>query len=174
MTKFYQTIILGVLMITLLGNCVTTNMQSDKSPDFTQKISKIYITVKTTGSSKMYMKAFAKYTLTALKTHNVEAAVHYFDPESSERANDILKKIKNYNPDVIMEVEQTESRMASGAHRNGTVTGATLDIKLYLPNKESPVWKGSLKADGSLGLASAAQSSAKKIVQKLKVDGMIN
>lgn len=174
MIKFYQLFFLVVLLIVLLTNCVTTNIQSDKSSDFTQKISKIYITVKAVGSSKMYMKALTKYTLMELKNHDVEATVHYFDPGSSERANDILKKIKNYNPDVIMELQQTEKRMASGAHRKGTETGATLDIKLYLPNKSVSVWSGSLKAEGSLGLASAAQSSAKKIVQKLKSDGVIN
>lgn len=174
MLKFYQLVFLSLLMITLLANCVTTNIESDKNPDFTQKVSKIYITVKVTGSSKAYMKAFTKYMLTALKTHDVESEVHFFDPESSERAKDIVKKIKTYDPDVIMSVQQTESRMASGAHRNGTVTGATLDIKLYLPTKNTHVWSGSLKAEGSLGLASAAQSSAKKIVQKLKSDGMIN
>lgn len=174
MTRFYQAFFPVALLIILMANCVTTNIESNKNPDFTQKISKIYITVKVTGSSKAYMKAFTKYMLTTLKTHAVESEVHYFDPESTERAKDIVKKIKTYDPDVIMAVEQTESRMASGAHRNGTVTGATLDIKLYLPTKNTQVWSGSLKAEGSLGLASAAQSSAKKIVQKLKSDGVIN
>lgn len=174
MTKLIKSILTLAILITLFSSCVTTKIDSNKSPDFNQKISKIYITARGSDSSKEFMKSLTNYLKVELNKHGVECTVHYFDPLSLETEKDLGEKIKNYNPDVVMSIGQTERRSTAGYYGSVTETGATLDIRMFIPNRENPVWRGSLKADGSFGVGTTAQSSAVKIVEKLKLDGVIN
>ena len=174
MTKFHLRLFIALVMTLTFQSCISTKIESNKSPDFNQKISKIYITVK--GSSQKYMKQLTGYILSGLKSHGVEAVVYYYDPLSLDTEKDILEKIKAYNPDLVMSIGQTEKRATSNYYygTNTTVTGATLDIKLFIPDKENPVWRASLKTDSDLGVVNASESSAKKIISKMKDDGIIN
>lgn len=108
-----------------------------------------------------------------LSRYGVESTVHYFDPLSLDTEEDLVNDIKSYDPDVVMSIGQTERRTTAGYYGGSTETGATLDIKMFIPKRSSPVWRGYLKADGSFGVGTASQSSAVKIVEKLRLDGVI-
>ncbi len=173
MTKSPHRLFFAVITTLLFQSCVSTKIESNKSPDFNQKVSKIYIKVQ--GSSQKYMKQLIDYILPELKSHGIEAATYYYDPLSLDSEKDILEEIKAYNPDVVMSIGQTEKRATSNNYygTHATVTGATLDIKIFIPGKENPVWRASLKTDSDFGVANASESSAKKIINKLKDDGII-
>lgn len=174
MIKIIQSILTLSLLTILFTSCVTTKIDSNKSSDFNQKVSRIYITARGSDSSKEFMKALTNYLKVELNKHGVESMVYYFDPLSLETEKDLGDKINNYNPDVVMSIGQTERRSTAGPYGGVTETGATLDIRLFVPNRDNPVWRGSLKADGSFGVGTTSQSSAIKIVEKLKLDGVIN
>lgn len=163
------------LIISVASSCTTTKISSNKSPDFNQKVSRVFLTVRGSEGSKKFMQPLATSLQSELKNHGVESSHHYFDPLSLETEKDLIQKIREYNPDVVMSIVQTERRSTSGQYGNAE-TGATLDIRLLIPNQDKPVWRASLIVDGNFEVAagSAAQQSASKLIEKLKMDGIID
>jgi len=161
-------------IITLASSCTTTKIDSNKSPNFNQKVSKIFLTVRGSEGSKEFMKPLTTSLVSELTTHGVECNYYTFDPLSLETDKDLIEKIKIYNPDVVMTVVQTERRVTSGSMGRAE-TGATLDIRLFIPNQDNPVWRASVKVDGNFEVAlNPAKQTTAKIIEKLKMDGIID
>lgn len=168
-------IALSVAMLLMLS-CASTKIESNKDPQFTHKVSKIFITVRSSEGSWGFFRPFIyDYLQPELKKQNVETTVHNFSPLSLESEKDVVAKIVAYQPDVVMSITQTERRSTTGQYGNSE-TGATIDIKMFLPQKENPVWRASLKVDGNFDFASyvAAKRSTTKLIEKMKADGIIN
>lgn len=175
MKAIFRNLFVLAIIIAVSSSCTTTKIDSKKSPDFNQKVTKIFLTVRGSEGSKKLMKPLTTSLQAELRNHGVESSNHYFDPLSLETEKDLMEKIKGYNPDVVMTIVQTERRSTSGQYGNAE-TGATLDIRLFIPNQDNPVWRASLKVDGNFEVApgSAVKQSTSRIVEKLKMDGIIN
>ena len=173
MTTSYLNGPLAIAAALLVSGCVHTKIESNKSPDFHQPVSKIYVTVK--GSSQKYMKRLSDNMQAALDSAGIQAVTYYYDPLSLDTEKDVEEKIKAYHPDLVMLIGQTERRAYSGSRSttNRLETGLTLDIRLFIPDKEKPVWRANLRADSDFGINHASENSAKKIIHQLKEDGMI-
>lgn len=175
LNRYIIRIALSVAALLTLS-CASTKIESNKDSLFTQKVSKIFITVRSSEGSWGFFRPFIyDYLQPELKKQNVETTVHNFSPLSLESDKDVVAKIVAYQPDVVMSIAQTERRSTAGQY-GISETGATIDIKLFLPQKENPVWRASLKVDGNFDFASyaAAKRSATKLIEKLKADGIIN
>lgn len=167
--NFLFTLATAIITTFLLSSCVSTKIQSNKSTEFNEKVHKIFITMRGSDASKAYMKSLMTSLKSELEISNVETSEYFFDPLSLETPKDIEGKVVAYNPDVVMTIDQTERRTTANQYGWGSSeTGATLDIKLFKPNSEKPIWRASLKADGQFGVKTTYQSSAKKIVKSLQ------
>jgi hypothetical protein len=167
-------IIFSVLIFTF--SCASSKIDSNKSPEFTQKVSKIYITLRVSEGSRNFFRPFIyDYLQPELKKHNVETTVYDFGSLSLESDKDVIGKINVYNPDVVMSIVQTERRATTGYYGNGE-TGATMDIKMFLPGKENPIWRASLKVDGNFEIASyaASKKATARLIEKLQQDDIID
>jgi len=173
MKKIYS---IGILF--LLTSCVTSKITSNKSPDFNEKITKLFIMVKGTDSAKSFFKSFTSQFSNSLSQRGIESKTHYFDPLSLESESDINKKNSSYNSNLIMIINQTESRQTInqngfGWGYGGTNTGGTFDVRIFQPNSKNPVWRGNLKADGQFGLQTSAKKATEKLIEKLIEDGLL-
>jgi hypothetical protein len=171
--KFYSTSFLFVLLLMILTSCVTANITSNKSPDFTQKVQKIFITGRSSEASKAYLQSVVRYTQTYLKAHKVETEFYYFDQLSLVSDSELNDRINQYNPDAVMVINETERRSRQGQFYQTINSGSTCDIKLFLIGKDNPVWRASLVADGNQGVEEASEQASKYLYDKLKTDGII-
>jgi hypothetical protein len=73
-----------------------------------------------------------------------------------------------------MIISETEHRTKVGSFGIQTNTGSTLDLKMFTPDRQSPVWRATLTAEGSMGIEEAAKKAAQYFIDKLKTDGIIN
>ena len=108
---------------------------------------------------------------------NVPVQAHYFNTLALESEVEIDSKITNWNPNLLMVINQTESRGVVNNYiwtKQITRTGGTFDVKLFLPNTKKPVWRASITVDNETGLIAAAQKSSKKLIEKLVEDDILN
>ena len=173
MKKIYS---IGILL--LLTSCVTSKITSNKSPDFNEKIGKLFIMVKGTDSAQSFFNSFTNQFSSSLNQRGIESQTHYFDPLSLESESDINEKISSYNPNLTMVINQTESRQTVnqngfGWGYGGTNTGGTFDVRIFQPNSKNPVWRPNLIADGQFGLETSAKKSTEKLIEKLIEDGLL-
>jgi|TARA_B110000977_G_scaffold84987_1_gene113487 hypothetical protein len=170
-------IFLSVILL-VLTSCVTSKITSNKSPNFNEKIEKLFIMVKGSDSTKPFFQSFVVEFRKNLNEKNIESKSHYFSPLSLESENEIDEKISNYNPKLIMMINQTESRQTInnngfGWGNTGLNTGGTFDVKIFQPDSKNPVWRANLKADGQFGLETSAKKAVEKLIEKLIEDKLL-
>jgi len=170
-----------------LTSCVTSKITSNKSPDYNDKIEKLFIMVRGSDSTKPFFQSFVVEFRKKLNEKNIESKSHYFSPLSLESESDIDEKISNYNPKLIMMINQTESRqtinnngfgwgntgMNIGWGNAGMNTGGTFDVKIFQANSKNPIWRANLKADGQFGLETSAKKAVEKLIEKLIEDKLL-
>jgi hypothetical protein len=173
------------LILLVLTSCVTSKITSNKSPNFNEKIEKLFITVKGSDNTKSFFQSFVVEFRKKLNEKNIKSKSHYFSPLSLESENEIDDKISNYNPKLIMTINQTESRQTINNNNNGfgwgntgwgntgLNTGGTFDVKIFQPNSKNPVWRANLKADGQFGLETSAKKAVEKLIEKLIEDKLL-
>lgn len=173
-----KTLILGILFFAT--SCVTTKITSNKSADFNEKISKLYIIMKGTESVEPFFKSFSSELVNSLTLKGIESKVVLSDPLSLESEIDVNQKIIDYKPNLLMIIQQTESRQtvnsgfgSSGWGYGSSDTGATFDVKFFQPNLKNPIWRGNLKADGQFGLRSSASKACEAFIAKLIEDKLL-
>ncbi|MEZ4797723.1 MAG: hypothetical protein R2785_11215 [Flavobacteriaceae bacterium] len=163
----------------LATSCVTSKITSNKSPNFNEKISKLYVMVKGTDSAKPFFYSFTDELRASLKSKGIESTVKYIDPLSLESESDINQGINDFGANLIMIINQTESRTTVnngygwGWGSSGTNTGGTFDVQIFQLNSKNPVWRANLKADGSFGLKSSAKLACEKLIGKLLQDSLL-
>jgi hypothetical protein len=170
-------IFLSVTLL-VLTSCVTSKITSNKSPNFNEKIEKLFIMVKGSDSAKPFFQSFVVEFRKKLNEKNIESKSHYFSPLSLESESEIDEKISNYKPKLIMMINQTESRQTInnngfGWGNTGMNTGGTFDVKIFQPNSKNPVWRANLKADGQFGLKTSAKKAVEKLIEKLIEDKLL-
>ncbi|MDO9261667.1 MAG: hypothetical protein Q7U08_06980 [Flavobacteriaceae bacterium] len=151
----------------LLSNCVTTKIQSNKAYSFNEKISKLYILVRGNDDSRSFYTSFTNDFEKTLNEKGIKYQKYYYDPLSLETEKDIQTKINYFEPNLIMIVNQTESRNTVNQNAfsfgsNSTNTGGTFEVKLFKPNSDNPVWRAKLQADGQFGLSTSAEKASQK------------
>ncbi|MFA0961664.1 hypothetical protein AB9P05_07645 [Roseivirga sp. BDSF3-8] len=161
-------------LILLLSGCVSTNITSNKAPGYTGKIERLYIMVRGSDSAKPFFNSFNNSLSESLKSRGIETSYYYFDPLSLENEDDVMNKINEFGPNLVMMIQQTESRSTMNQYGWGsTNTGGTFDIKLLEPDSKSPVWRANLKADAQFGLTESARRSSEKLIEKLILDKLL-
>ncbi len=156
-----------------LQSCITASIVSNKSPDFTNKISKIYVLSRSSPASKAYVISATNLMSQKLNAKGITNTFYYMDELALESEKSILKKVEEYKPDVYMIMSETERRTKVGQFGITTNTGCTMDLKMFIPDRETPVWRATLTADGSMGVEEAYEKAALYFMEKLKADGII-
>jgi hypothetical protein len=164
-------------------SCVSSKITSNKSPDFNDEINKLFIMVRGADKTKSFFQSFVVEFRRKLTEKGIESKSYYFNPLSLESEKDIEKKISLYQPNLIMMINQTESRQTinnNGFGNNNfgwgyttTNTGGTFDVKILESKSKNPVWRASLKADGQFGLQTAAKKAVERLIEKLIEDKLL-
>lgn len=188
----------------LIISCgVKINIESNKAPDFSEKITKLYILIKETDNAKAFMYPFFKGFEAHLAEKNIPFQEYFQDALSLETDEDVDKKIQEYGPNLIMVISQSQSIIThsssynsgfnnggfkSGGFKSGgfgynsygggttgrKITGGIFDIKLYKPGVKNPVWRGSLKVNGASGIKKAGMKAYDVFIQKLIEDQLLD
>ncbi|MDO3695912.1 hypothetical protein QVZ41_13760 [Wenyingzhuangia sp. chi5] len=170
--------ILLIISTIVLSSCVSAKITSRKAEDFNEKINKIYILSRGAEDAKYFYKGFFIELEKYFNEENVKFESYRYDKLSLETDKEIDEKINKFSPDVVMLINQTESEKHINAvgigFTHSTITKGTFDIKIFLPNSEKIVWRGNLTADAAYdNLAQAAEKSVQKLIEKLKLDGLL-
>jgi len=130
---------------------------------------------KVADNSKYFYSALATEFVLSLKERGIEVKTYYVDPLSLESDEDVAERIELYDPNLVMIISQTESRISTdGFGFTGSVTGGTFDIKLFQPNSKNPVWRANLDVESSTDFKDAAKNANKKLVAKLIEDNLLD
>jgi hypothetical protein len=167
--------ILFILFSIFLPGCVTSKIESNKAPDFNEKISKIYLVIKSAKGAKEFSYSFKTAFLHALMEKGVTSDYYIMDELALESDKEINEKISKFNPQLVMTMTQTESKTHSTYNFGGSnnISGGIFDIKILMPRSEKPVWRASLEAFGENGIDRAVEKSVKKLIDKMKIDKLI-
>ena len=155
----------------ILMSCVTASVVSNRSPEIEEKIERLYVTMNGAPKSKMFFNSFSRELANEMELRNVDAEFQVFNELSLETEDDLLNKVIKFGPNYVMTIHQTERRTTVALI---THPGATFDIKLIDPTTDKIVWRGSLKTDTVSELSEGAKISAKKLIQKLTMDGILS
>lgn len=175
MYRFNKLVIFIFLLATFFSSCVSSRVDSNKRKDFTTQVKKVFITGRSSAASKEFMKLFSKNLLDGLKAKGVECVFYYYDPLGLETKEEILKMINDYNAEAVMNIEQTESTIQVGNMWSGnSQTEAIFLVNLFTPDMNSPVWKASINISASLDLTLGSKQSAKRLIEKMVDDKVID
>lgn len=166
---------LTLLPLLLLFSCTTTRLNSNKDPDFTRQIGSFHVIIRGSHSSDVYLYSLADYLREDLNKIGVKTTVERPNPLSLESEKEMLDRIARINPEALMVITQTEVRQTVGGYSmiGQKANGATLDIKLFQPNSDKPFWRANCRTDSDWGQGGAGKQSAKKIIEKLIADQLI-
>jgi len=172
-----QNYISGVLLFLIVATsgCVTSSISSNKSPDFNQKITRLYLVIRSSKGAKEFSYSFKTEFLRTLSSRGIVTDYEVLDELALESDKDLTDKISNFGPQVVMVMNQTESKSNAGQTFGAShnISGGTFDIKLLLPASDKPVWRASLDAYGDSGIEAAVDKSVRNLVTKLTEDGLI-
>jgi hypothetical protein len=158
---------LPVLSLVLL-NCIVT-MKSLKDPNFDPRYSKVFIYLHGAQDADKFFNHIGENLVKGFSEHKVESKIYLAGSLSLTSKTELQGIIKNYNPDLIMEVIQTEY-----STYNGAKSGAKMEVALTPQGSDKPVWKGSLNSStGGYGGMGIPSQIADKIISKLVEDGML-
>jgi hypothetical protein len=169
---------LALLLVFNLCGCVSSKVASNKDPNFNQKLTKIYLVLKTSKYSKDFRELFQKTFLDELSKKNILCFYEVPDPLALETETDLQKRIAEAGADVVMTFTQTES---SGATSYRTFNGgyapsyssSVFDVKMFLPNSDRPVWRANIDV-GTMGdLSDGGRKTAKKLLEQMIKDGLM-
>jgi len=85
-----------------------------QAPDFTQKIERLYIMVRGAEEAKTFFRSFNSELILSLRERGIEAQYYYFEPLSLDSDEDILNNINKFKANIVMMINQTETRNAQG------------------------------------------------------------
>lgn len=166
----------SILALFILTSCGTSHIASNKSPDFNEKISRLFIMIKGADSSHQFFQRFTGDFNIALEEKGIESETYYFDHLSLDPESDINGKISSYQPNLTMTINQTESRKLVTSHgfiSSTTDTGGSFEVQIFQPNSKKPVWKAYLQADSEFGLEIAAKKACQKLITQLIEDKLL-
>lgn len=164
----------------LLFSCTVTHIDSNKDPNFTKRIGVLHIIVRGSHNSDIYLFTMADYLRDELNKKGIKTTVERANPLSLESDKEMMDRINKLNPDALMVINQTEARRT--INRNGfnilnngntASSGATIDIKLFQPSSDKPVWRANCNSDSQAGQGAGGKKSAQKIIEKLIADQLI-
>lgn len=165
-----------IFLISLFSTgCVTSKIASNKAPDFNEKISKVYLVIKSSKGAKEFSYSFKTAFLHALSARGITSDYYVMDELALESDKDINEKISKFNPQVLMVMTQTEAEGYNSNNFGGSsnISGGVFDIKIMLPESDKPVWRASLEAYGDNGIDVAVKKSVKKLIDQLTIDKLI-
>lgn len=162
----------------MFTSCATSKIASNKAPDFNEKISRLFVTVKGSDSAKAFFERFTTELDTSLDQKGIESKTYYFNPLSLDPEKEIHENISSYKPNLTMTINQTESRHNVNPYGfslgySSTNTGATFDVQIFQPNSKTPVWRANLTADSQFGLEISARKACEKLIEKLIEDKLL-
>jgi len=173
-------LILLALCPILLFSCTVTHIESNKDPNFTKRIGVLHIIVRGSHKSDKYLFTMADYLGDELNKKGIKTTVERANPLSLESDKEMIERINKLNPDALMVINQTEVRKTTSrngynifTNENSTSNGATIDIKLFQPSSDKPVWRANCNSDSQVGQGAGGKKSAQKIIEKLIADQLI-
>ena len=161
-----------LLLPVIFSGCITASIDSNKNPEFGEKVERVYITMRGAPESSEFFYFFQRKLSEAFKSRGIDHQFHVFKELSLETEEDIMNRISQFDPQVLMLISQTERRSTVGNINSSP--GATFDIRIMQPNSKIMVWRASLKTDTFSNLGEGAQISTKKLIERMELDGLIH
>jgi hypothetical protein len=149
-------------------NCMVS-LQSVKDPNFNANVSKIFIYLHGAQGANSFFQGIGENLRKGFTDYNITSDTYLDGSLSLTSKSELKSKIKSYNPDLIMQIVQTEYSTLNGAK-----SGAKMEISLYTPDSDKPVWKGDLSSStGGYGGMGMPSQIASKIISQLAEDGIL-
>ncbi|MFN3555268.1 MAG: hypothetical protein ACK4VN_04810 [Bacteroidales bacterium] len=169
---------LFVLILFLFSGCYA-NIKSRKAPDFNSEITKFYAVLKLGDNIGRFGPRFSRSLQELMLLRGVELEYEILDPLALETEQEVLNRIRKSNADGVMFITQTASSVTYSSNSislmKRNATGGTFDVKVFVPGRENPVWRGVLKTgtNGNGDLTVVAKRSARRLCNQLAQDRLI-
>ena len=147
---------------------MNTTLKSNKAESFNKPADKVYFILRSGNNAVDFLSQLGQAMKTEFAKRNVQAEFHVCKPLALETEKSIFETAAATQPDLIFVVTQTESFTI-----NSTKTGVTFDIKAFEPNSASPVWRGNLDANGWISYYETDKRCAKKLVERLVEENIV-
>ena len=168
-----------IILFLILSSCATVKIESNKSPEFKDKISKLLVIEKGANEAKVFFKRFNIEFSNALFLNSVERKIIIIEPLSLESEKDFIKKNSNeFNPQYILFINQIESRKIVnnpfGINNGRSIeNGGGFDVMLINPKNEKILWRSNMSADGVTFLREAGKTASEQLLKKMIEDGLL-
>lgn len=168
-----------------LYSCASYNLSYVKSAEIKPKPNKLYILVtdsipserygiNTSGSQNDFMVNLSKNISICLTQNGIKNRLKvHSEIYTLENDDDISLKIKNYEPDAVMNVKREQSLLLSGKYGTG-YNGGIYTITITAMGDKKPYWKAIVETINEYYSSDAESTDlAKQVIDKLKADGII-
>jgi len=128
--------------------------------------------------AEKFIKGFTDNIKEEFNKRNMTSEIYIKTDLSLDTEKDIKQKIVDFNPEVIMVINQTEGvvynegGIGGGGHTNSN--GGTFDLKLYDKTPDNLVWRATLQAFGDFGIATATSKATNYFIARLEYDEIIS
>ena len=166
-----------ILPALLLTGCVSTQIQSNKAADFSEKVDKLLLVVQTPTATKNYLLNFTASLKQQLTAQGVASQSYYVSDVALDPEKELAGAVTKYGPDALLIVSPRGGTISQRQFGQKSVSQLTLDRQLVLPGADSPVWRASTEigsgmyqgSDISLGI----DKTVKAVVAKMRADGLL-
>ena len=159
----------------MLG-CVATTIVSNKDVQYYNKISRPMIIVETSASVERDFVLYLEFELIdQMKNVGVDAKIVF--PTGLELNDEIDNQIKEYIPDVIILLSQSELFLQNAGMGNTTTCGITFNAKTFDVATSRDIWRAKITSKSTTGFTNRSaicRSLSVELVKKLREDGLIN
>jgi|HubBroStandDraft_6_1064221.scaffolds.fasta_scaffold490038_2 hypothetical protein len=168
-------LLLSCYVLLLLGCGPVVHLSANKSPDYNEKLTKVYLLIRSAKGASKFADGFKAGFLSEMTKRNIAADSYVIEPLALEGDKDITARIAQYGPQAVVFMNQTESVSTSGGtfSKTNPVTSATFDIKILLPGSDKPVWRGNMVASGNSHVTEAVEKAVTTLIRQMATDGLI-
>ena len=166
------------LLAICLGSCSSAQLISNKSPEFNDTSSRIYIVLGGDRDASYFMKSLRYYLHTDLKESGVTSKVYIPNALALNNENTYKEEIRNFKPDLVLFIEATKvaSKQQYNQYPNTSTSNqsyAEFELELSKPSETDLIWKSIMSVSGNLLSMPPAKKASKAILKQFIEDGII-
>jgi hypothetical protein len=164
-----KTLFIFAMLFYVLYSCTTVKVVSNKAGNYHQKLSKVFVLIKSEVKAAKFSNTFATKLMSAFKEHHIQGEFTQRHSLSLETDAEYLEKVKKFAPKQLMTIKQTAINLRAPSIINTIV----FEIQILDSKTNKIIWKGELDIYGQVGLEDTIDKSLKRLIKKLTKDELI-
>ncbi|TWJ02532.1 hypothetical protein JN11_01505 [Mucilaginibacter frigoritolerans] len=166
--KVSFTIIAILFQSLFFTSCVSTKITSNKDASFNRKLKKIYVICNLGKDVSNFNERLFEGVKKKFTENNITIDGFVRNPVALETDEDVLNKIRSYDPEALMIIKQTHV-----TYYNGGPGGGVFEVSLIDKVSQKNIWKSEIDVTGPWWDEDTSDSIVKKLILKLKEDQII-